>query len=91
LGLWQLESDQQQSPLYPRLYNFEVDLSPVFPQSVSNINQTDDLSSYTMVDNDSIELAYDIDTWDPENNGISSIYRRWRQYYLPARDYGLGL
>ncbi|KLU82178.1 hypothetical protein MAPG_01254 [Magnaporthiopsis poae ATCC 64411] len=61
-GNWKVTKSSH--PLYPSLHNFEVDLSPVFPQSTTNINQTNDLSAYNMAGSDQVMLAYGVDTWN---------------------------
>ncbi|RYP01988.1 hypothetical protein DL765_010796 [Monosporascus sp. GIB2] len=58
------------APVYLSLHNFEVDLSPVFPQTQTSVNQMNDLSSYQLAGEKNLSLFYGVDTMRPENDGI---------------------
>ncbi|RYP44506.1 hypothetical protein DL768_009045 [Monosporascus sp. mg162] len=58
------------APVYLSLHNFEVDLSPVFPQTQTSVNQMNDLSSYQLEGEKDLTLFYGVDTMRPENDGI---------------------
>ncbi|RYP61827.1 hypothetical protein DL770_009696 [Monosporascus sp. CRB-9-2] len=58
------------TPVYLSLHNFEVDLSPVFPQTQTSVNQMNDLSSYQLEGEKNLTLYYGVDTMRPENDGI---------------------
>ncbi|KAF2178758.1 hypothetical protein K469DRAFT_695279 [Zopfia rhizophila CBS 207.26] len=68
LGNWKVTWSS--SPGYVSLHNFEVDLSPVFPQSKTSVNQFNDLSSYQKEGEKNLTLYYGIDTMRSENDGI---------------------
>ncbi|KAJ6098473.1 hypothetical protein N7467_000008 [Penicillium canescens] len=67
-GNWKVMKSS--NPLYPDLQNMEVDLSPVFPQSKDNINQTNDLTSNQLPGNNQLLVTYGVDTWRPQNDGV---------------------
>lgn len=58
------------SPNYPALHNFNVDLSPIFPQTLDNTYQMHDLSSYEQNGTKNLTLYYGVDTKRIDDSGI---------------------
>ncbi|GJC90781.1 hypothetical protein ColLi_13619 [Colletotrichum liriopes] len=58
------------SPNYPPLHNFNVDLSPIFPQTPDNIYQVHDLSTYQINGTRDLTIYYGVDNKRADDSGI---------------------